>query len=186
MNYKNEETMPDTDLQWMSGAIPTTGVKAELPASTTPLGERKQIKEYFERISTMPLDQSFPSPRGHAPHACSQCENIVIDSEALAEPTLVLISDSLEAAVEHAKKGCLFFRWLLSLLMKKDGSTVQPGGLFQGDTYAEIRFFLRFNPTWKQGMSMNFGVWVELTNVDGEFSLEILRDGHLHACATEG
>ncbi|KAI1811218.1 hypothetical protein GGS20DRAFT_563967 [Poronia punctata] len=177
--------MSDTDLQWMSGAIPTTGVKSKPPTSTIPLGEQEEIRAYFECVRAGSLGGQLPISGNHMSHTCSHCEDIIIESTDLEESALVLVSDGLEAAVKRANGGCAFFQWALGLLVPSDGSDDEEGSPFQGHTCADISFHLRFNPTWKEGMSMSFAVWVEFVKTNGEFTLEIMQQGHLHACTDQ-
>lgn len=168
----------------MSGAALSTGQKAKLPASRTPLREREEISAYFTRrknSSSRALRRTF---RTDISHRCSPCQTIIINAETFRESTVIPVSDSLQEAIQFATEGCAFFEWLGDLLILLEPSVEED--LFRGQGCVEIAFALRLAPGGSLGANLFFGSWAEFTKVDGKLTSEQLREGNLSVCAAEG
>ncbi|KAI1733658.1 hypothetical protein F4680DRAFT_472014 [Xylaria scruposa] len=168
----------------MSGAIlPAPGHKDKPPAITGPLRERKHVREYFVRRRAELSRELAPIHASDDPHTCTHCEATIIDLGQFRASSVVLLCDSLEAAIERAAAKCAFFEWLVDLLVKRR-LTSDPAALFQGDACAEINFGIRLAP-WNRGLPMSIGIWVDFIESDGEFHSEELPVGNLYAYANE-
>ncbi|KAI0965225.1 hypothetical protein F4678DRAFT_453396 [Xylaria arbuscula] len=174
----------DDEPFYMSGAAaPAPGHKDKPPAIIVPLRERKHIREYFIRRRAELSRESIPIFASDAPHMCPHCETTVIDLDQFRASSIVSLCDSLEAAIGRATAKCVFFEWLVDLLVKRELSS-DPTALFQGDVCAEIDFGIRLNP-WKRGLPMLSGIWVDFIESDGEFRSEELKGGKLYVYTNE-